>query len=149
MEATLQALAKILWQAVPTFLLVIFLHFYLKSIFFGPLQNLLERRRAATEGARTSAAESLRAAEAKAAEYEMQIEAARTEMYREQEEVRNRFRDRQALQVSEARGKAGEAVKQAKAEIATQTASAKATLAEDSQVLAAQIVNAILERRPV
>ena len=48
----LQALGGILLRAVPTFLLVILLHFYLKSIFFKPLENVLRKRYDATEGAR-------------------------------------------------------------------------------------------------
>ena len=149
MEATLHALAQILWQAVPTFFLVIFLHFFLKSVFFGPLQEILERRRAATLGAREEAAESLRRAEAKAAEYQTQIEAARTEVYREQEELRTRWRDEQAAKVAAARTRAGEMVKQAKIELAAQAASAKSTLSQDSERLADEIVESILQRRPV
>jgi len=55
MEATLQALGQILLRAVPTFLLVIFLNFYLKNIFFKPLRNVLRQRYEASEGARKRA----------------------------------------------------------------------------------------------
>ena len=48
----LHALGGILLRAVPTFLLIILLHFYLKSIFFKPLERVLEARSEATEGAR-------------------------------------------------------------------------------------------------
>ena len=44
MEATLRALSGILLHAIPTFLLVIFLHFYLKYMFFKPLGKVLQAR---------------------------------------------------------------------------------------------------------
>ena len=50
MEETLRALGGILLKAVPTFILVILLHFYLKFIFFKPLQRVLRLRYEATEG---------------------------------------------------------------------------------------------------
>jgi len=56
---------------VPTFLLVIFLHFYLKSMFFNPLEKVLKQRYEATEGSRKLAAESLERAAAKTADYEI------------------------------------------------------------------------------
>ena len=56
MDAMLHALGGILLRAVPTFLLVILLHFYLKSIFFKPLEKVLHKRYEATEGARKLAA---------------------------------------------------------------------------------------------
>jgi F-type H+-transporting ATPase subunit b len=48
MEATLHALSGILLRAVPTFLIVIFLHFYLKYMFFKPLDKVLQARYEAT-----------------------------------------------------------------------------------------------------
>src|SRR6516225_3605397 len=68
MEATLQALGQILLRAVPTFLLVIFLNFYLKNIFFKPLRNVLRQRYEASEGDRKLAEQSLERAAAKAAD---------------------------------------------------------------------------------
>ena len=41
MDATLLALGGILLKAVPTFLLVILLNFYLKAMFFKPLEKVL------------------------------------------------------------------------------------------------------------
>ena len=56
MEATLHALSGILLRAIPTFLIVVFLHFYLKYMFFKPLGKVLQARYEATEGARLAAA---------------------------------------------------------------------------------------------
>ncbi len=64
----LHALGGILLRAVPTFLLVILLHFYLKSMFFKPLEKVLSERFQATEGARQAAEKSLAEAAEKAVE---------------------------------------------------------------------------------
>ena len=72
MDSILRDLGGILLRAVPTFLLVIFLHFYLKSVFFGPIQRILQKRYEATEGARKLADESLARAAQKTAEYTRQ-----------------------------------------------------------------------------
>src|SRR4051812_3696492 len=103
MDATLHQLAQILLQGLPTFFLVLFLHFYLKSVFFKPLEKMLHERKEATEGARKQAADSLARAEAKAAAYEESIRAARSEIYQEQEALRRKWRDEQTAQLSDAR----------------------------------------------
>ena len=77
MEATLHALGGILLRAVPTFLLVLLLNFYLKSAFFKPLQKIFDERYRVTEGARKLAEQSMERAAAKAAEYEAAMRAAR------------------------------------------------------------------------
>jgi F-type H+-transporting ATPase subunit b len=149
MEATLHALGEILVQAIPTFFLVLLLFLYLRSMFFKPLERVLAERREATEGARKKAAEALDRAQAKAAAYEEKIRAARNDLYREQEEVRLKWRDDQIAQVMAARQSAEAAVKDAKAQISTEADQAKAALAGGSQSLADQITQAILQRRPV
>ena len=118
MEATLHALGEILVQALPTFFLVLLLFIYLRSMFFKPLERVLAERREATEGARKKAAEALDRAKAKAADYEEKIRAARNDLYREQEEIRRKWRDDQSAQVAAARQSAEASVKEAKARMA-------------------------------
>ena len=91
MEATLHALGGILLRAIPTLLLVILLHFYLKAMFFGPLKNVLKQRHEATKGAREAAEASAKRAADKTAEYEAALQRARAEMYKEQEEARRKW----------------------------------------------------------
>ena len=55
----LQALGGTLLNAVPTFILVVLLHFYLKSLFFKPLGKVLHERYEATAGARLAAEKSM------------------------------------------------------------------------------------------
>jgi F-type H+-transporting ATPase subunit b len=144
MDAMLQALGGILLKAVPTFLLVVLLHFYLKGVLFKPLQKVLRRRYEATEGARKLAAESLERAAAKTAEYQAAVRAARTKIYQAQEQSHKRLQEGELAELTEARRRAEEAVAKAKAEISSDVEAAKAGLARDSELLANQITESIL-----
>src|SRR3954452_6008069 len=81
MDAMLHALGGILLRAVPTFLLVVLLHFYLKSMFFKPLKKVLDQRYEATEGARKLAEQAMQEASARTAQYEAAVRAAKAEIY--------------------------------------------------------------------
>jgi F-type H+-transporting ATPase subunit b len=146
MAETLHALSGILVRAVPTFLLVFFLHFYLKYMFFRPLDKVLHARYEATEGARLRAAESLKRAAAKTAEYEAAIRAARAEVYRTQEQLHRRLQEEHAAQIHAAREQAEAAVRDAKAQLAAEVEQAKTDLAAQSDALASQIADVILHR---
>ena len=91
MQETLQALGGILLKAIPTIILLIVLHFYLKAVLFGPLDRVLKERRKLTEGARELAEASLAAATRKADEYEAKLREARAAVYKQQEEIRKRW----------------------------------------------------------
>jgi F-type H+-transporting ATPase subunit b len=144
MDAMLQALGGILLKAVPTFLLVVLLHFYLKGVLFKPLQKVLRRRYEATEGARKLAAESLERASAKTTEYQAAMRAARTEIYQAQEQAHKRLQEGELAELALARRRAEEGVAKAKAELSNDVEAAKAGLARDSEVLANQITESIL-----
>ena len=146
MDATLHALGGILLKAVPTFLLVILLHFYLKGVFFNPLRKVLRQRYEATEGARKLAAESLERAAAKTAEYQAAMRAARAEIYQAQEQAHKRLQEGEFAELAAARKRAGAAVREAKTLLARDVEAAKASLAPDSELLANQIVESILRR---
>jgi F-type H+-transporting ATPase subunit b len=147
MDAILADLGSLLVRALPTFFLLLVLHFYLKCIFFRPLDRVLEARRQATEGARTAAQASLAAADRKGADYEAAIRAARGEIYREQEETRRQWRDEQSAAAEQSRRSAAETIKDARAQIAEEAAQAKLSLASESERLASQIAAAILPGR--
>ena len=146
MEATLHALGGILLKAVPTFLLIVLLHFYLKGIFFKPLQKVLRQRYEATEGARKLAAESLERAAAKTAEYQAAMRAARGEIYQAQEQLHKRLQDGEFAELTAARRRAQAAVEEAKTQLSSDVEAAKAGLARDSELLANQIAESILRR---
>jgi len=146
MESTLRALGGILLRAVPTFLLVVVLHFYLKFVFFKPLGKVMRTRYEATEGARKLAEQSLERAAEKTAQYEAAIRAAKAEIYQSQEQLHKQLQQREAAEVLTARQRADAAIQEAKGGLAADVAAAKATLAADSDALADQIVESILRR---
>lgn len=145
MDATLNALGQLLVQALPTFFLVLLLHFYLKSVFFKPLERVLAERREATEGAKEKAAGALARANAKAAEYEEQIRAARADLYREQEEQRRLWRDEQSARIAEARQQAEKALADAKSQLAAQADELRGQLGAETEALAQRITEAVLQ----
>jgi F-type H+-transporting ATPase subunit b len=146
MDVILHQLGQLLLKAVPTFILVVLLDFYLRRMFFKPLEKVLHQRYEATEGARKAAEESLTRAAAKAAEYEAALRAARAEVYQSQEQLYKQLQERETAQLAEARKRAEAALKAAKADLAADMEAAKASLQRDSEVLADQIANSILRR---
>lgn len=142
----LQALGGILLHAIPTFLMVVFLHFYLKSVFFKPLEKVLHQRYEATEGARKLAQQSLEQAAAKTAQYEEALRAAKGEIYHAQEQLHKQIQEREGAAIAQARAAADAAVKTAKAELAAEMVALKNQLAAQSDALATQIEESILGR---
>jgi F-type H+-transporting ATPase subunit b len=147
MEQTLQALSGILLKAIPSALLLIILHFYLKAMLFKPLQKVLKQREGLTAGARKAADESLAAAERKAQDYEAKFRDARSEVYRQQEETRKAWLDDQAKQIAAAHDRSTEAMSAADKKLTEEMAAAKQSLVDTSAALADSIANTILARR--
>jgi F-type H+-transporting ATPase subunit b len=144
MDDTLRALGGILLKAVPTFLLVVLLHFYLKKIFFQPMEKILRRRYEATEGARKLAEQSMARAAAKTAEYEAALRAARSEVYQAQERIYKRLQEDQAAQLTAARQSAEALVRDARAQLSRDLEEARLYVARDSEMLAGEIAESIL-----
>jgi len=144
----LHDLGGILLKAIPTAVLLLVLYFYLKAMLFGPLDRILKQRHELTEGARHAAEQSLEAAERKTQEFEAKLREARTQVYKEQEEIRRKLLEEQASQLARIRANSEAGVKDAKQSLAAQSAAARETLAASSAALADQIVAAVLTRRP-
>jgi F-type H+-transporting ATPase subunit b len=149
MEATLQALGGILLRAIPTVVLLLIVHFYLKWMFFRPLREVLAKRRAATQGMRESAEALLAKADEQTKSIEAKLRAVREEIYQEQEESRRSWVSEQTQRLEEARRQARELVHQSKLELENETAAAKRDLAATADSLADQIARSLLERRRV
>jgi F-type H+-transporting ATPase subunit b len=147
MEETLRALGEILLKAVPTFVLVFLLYLYLSRMFFRPLEEVLQKRYAATEGARKLADESLAKVAAKTAEYEAAIRAARGEVYNELGQLRRQLQTDHAAAIEKARHEAEAQISAAKAELQQEVSRLKQQLAGESDALATQIAESILGRR--
>jgi F-type H+-transporting ATPase subunit b len=145
METMLHDVGQVALRAIPTIILFIFLYFYLKSMLFKPLQEVLGRRREATDGARKRAQEALHRAETKVTEYEAALRKARGEIFTEQENQRKQWRDEQAALVAAAREQAMAKIKEGRLQIAADAANAQKGLNQQAESLADQIVAQVLK----
>ena len=143
----LHDLGQLLLHALPTFLLVVVLNFYLKYMFFKPLEKVLQQRYDATEGARKLAAEALERAAAKTAQYEAALRAARSEIYQAQEQAHRQLADRQDAELLASRQRADQLVRDAQRQLAQDAEILKQELAAESDALANQIADSILRGR--
>jgi F0F1-type ATP synthase membrane subunit b/b' len=145
MDATLHDLGRLLLKAMPTVVLLLIVHLYLKRMFFGPMREVLARRSEATEGARKSAEALLAKASEKAAALEAALRKAREEIYQEQEELRRGWIGEQNARLEEARRSSRDLIHQAKQQLDTEAAAAKRDLAATTAALADQIAQSLLE----
>ncbi len=147
MEATLQALGGLLLKAVPTLLLLVLVHFYLKWVFFRPMGDVLARRRASTEGLRQASEATLKKASELAATVESQLRQAREQIYQEQDEARRRWTSEQAARLEEARHQARQLIHKSKLQLEAETDAVKRELGATTDALAEQIAQALLKKK--
>ncbi len=146
MDEMLAALGRLMLQAVPTFLLVVVLTFYLKYMYYKPLEKVLQQRYDSTEGARKRAAEALERAAAKTAQYKAALRAARGEVYQAQEQAHRQLSEHHAAELLAARQRAEQLVREAQRQLAQDGEVLKQELAAGSDSLAGQIADSILRR---
>jgi len=147
MDSTLQQLGGILLKAIPTVVLLLIVHLYLKWMFFRPLEKVLAERKQATAGTRERADQLLAKAGETQAAIEGALRKAREEIYQEQEEARRRWASEQSAHLEQARHSAHELIHQAKTELDTEITAAKRELAATTDSLAEQIARTLLERK--
>lgn len=149
MDKILHDLADILLKAIPTVIILVILHQFLKLVLFAPLEEMLRKRHQMTNGAREAARTSLVNAERKTAEYEAKLRDAKSVVYKEQEDTRRKWLSDQADQLAQAKVGVIARVATAKQEIASEASSAKATLERTTDILADQIATSLLSGRRV
>ena len=137
-------LGELVITSLPTLFLFFFLYFYLRRFFFSRIERVLDERRQATSGTRQAASQSLKRAEAKAAEYEEKLRAARSEIYKEQEAQRQQWRSEQSAALETARRHTDALLKDARTSLEAKAAEAKAALGTESEALAERIAQTIL-----
>jgi F-type H+-transporting ATPase subunit b len=147
MEQTLHALGQLLLKAIPTFIILVILHFYLKWTFFNPLERRLRERWDANEGARKRARENLDKSARMAEAYEAAIRAARNGIYGEHEEHRKKWKQEQSAAIEEARREAEVLMEEASRSITSEAEAARLGLQAETDRIAEQIATTILERR--
>jgi F-type H+-transporting ATPase subunit b len=146
MDATLQALAALLFQSIPTIVFFIFLAVYLKYMFFKPMEKLLEQRRKETEGVRDIAKRAFEEADKKTSEFERAIQLARIEIAKENEVLRRRWLEEQAQIVADAREDAAKHLERAKIRTAHEIEQAKSDMDTSIDSLSTQIVETLVRR---
>jgi F0F1-type ATP synthase membrane subunit b/b' len=142
---TLVALQAILIKSLPTFFLVWLLYWYTQRVFLTPLQKTLQQRQDSTEGLRKAAEERITLAEKRAAEYQEAFRSHAADIYRQQEQVRQRAMEKRAEMLRQARQRADDHIARARQEIRQESEQAKSDLQPESDYLAQQIARAILE----
>lgn len=147
MDALIRQLGGLLLTAIPTIILFIFVHFYLKYMFFRPLRKVLAERREATEGALQAAQKGLEQAAEKATMYDLALKEARTEMYREQEETRRTWLEQQTGRIEETRQKTRATIQEASHKLSAEVADAQKDLTSRSQMLGMQIAETVAAGR--
>jgi F-type H+-transporting ATPase subunit b len=145
--AIFQALLPILLRAVPTFLIFIALHWYLKLVLLQPLERVLEERRRRTTGAVEASQAAVAQAAVKMAEYERSLYEARAAIYAEQEANRRQLVADQADALLQAKAEAAKLVAAACAGIRAEAESARTELDAQSNLLAGRLADVVLAGR--
>jgi len=141
-------LGELFLEAVPTVVIVFLFYLFLSWSFFGPIQKVLNERKARLEGARREAeAFRARAAERQRADQDA-LRQARAAVFSEQEAARRVILDERSAAIQQARNRANDEVQAAKRRIAAEIEAARAELEASGNALAEQIVQAVLENRP-
>jgi F-type H+-transporting ATPase subunit b len=145
MDQTLKQVGELLLGAVPTVIFVMLLMFFYRVLVHQPLARVLEERHRRTAGAVAQARADIAAAEARTAEYESKLRAARSAMFRGQEERRQAaLKAREAVLV-EARTRAQQQVAAAKATLEQEKTAARGQLQGEVERLAAEIIRAVMQ----
>lgn len=148
MEQIFHALQGIIVRALPTFFLVILLHWFLKKVLFQPLDRVLEERRRRTEGVLESCQAAMERARARIKEYEDSLRQAQAEIFDQQEAERKRMAAGRAALLAEARQQARQRVDAARAEIQAEADRARQSLREEAARLAEAVTESLLAGRP-
>ena len=126
---------------------VILLALILARLFFRPLLGAIRQREGAVASAKAladqAAAEARRATE----EFDRQTSAARSEVYKQMDDMRRAAMEDRAALVDVARKEADAALVQARADLARDVDTARARLDTDAEALAAEAASRILGRR--
>lgn len=145
MDETLHELGRLLLGSVPTVILLACVYGMYTVVVHRPLQQVLEKRRAATEGAIEKSRADVAAADARTSEYEQRLREARAAVFRAQEARRQTALDWRMKAVQQAREKARTEVAVAKQTIEADRTAAERTLQAEAETLAQEIIRRVLQ----
>jgi F-type H+-transporting ATPase subunit b len=144
LDLILHQLADLFLRSIPTAVLFLLLLGAYRLLVHAPLLKVLAERRERTTGAMARAEAAIRAADARAQEYEARLRAARAEIFRARElrmQALQRERDRV---LEEARHTAHERVQAERARLEAEAAEARQALDARADALAAEILRVII-----
>jgi F-type H+-transporting ATPase subunit b len=144
-SALLNAIGELLLNAVPTVIIFLILVAGYNRLVYRPMMKVLEERRVKTEGAVARAQADIAAAEAKSADYEQRLREARASVFKQMENRRKQHMEARAAVIAAAKTAASQKVQAAKADIEKEAEQAKAALGTQSEALAQEIIQAVLQ----
>jgi F-type H+-transporting ATPase subunit b len=144
MQDILQQVVELFIGAIPTALLFIVLVISYQFLIQGPLTEVLQKRRALTDGAMEDARKAIADAEAKTAEYAERLRQSRAEAYKVREQRVKQWNAERDAALDTARKAAQEKVRQAKAALDAEAATARNAIQGSIADLAGQAVRAVL-----
>ena len=125
---------------------VVLLAVVLDRVLFKPLLRVMREREAAITSAMALAESAAARAQAASAEFDANVTAARTELYRQMDERRKAAEGYRNELVAQTRAEVGAQLASAKAELDAQAAKARATLEAEADELGREIATKVLGR---
>jgi F-type H+-transporting ATPase subunit b len=141
----LRQLGELFLESIPTVILFLLFYWFLRATFFKPLQSVLDERNARINKARADAEAIVAAAKEKSDTYQEALRKARAGVFAEQESVRQAALEERARLLRAARHAEQEVVRKEKERIAREFETTRAQLESQSDLMAARIVQMILE----
>jgi len=145
MDETLRQLGELLLSSIPAIFGLLIVWTAYRLIVYTPLQKVLSERQARTEGAIQQAQAEIASAEERTAEYERRVREARAQIYAAQEANSRRIQRQRESILEEARQQADATVKTARAALEKDVLSAKASLQQQAETLAQQVIESVLK----
>lgn len=144
MPSVAQRLGTLLLDSVPTIILFVLLHYYLRSVLYRPLQRVLGERSSLIEGKLAKAHQVTAAAEQKLAGYEEAVRQQRLQNYRHLEAQRQQALQEGQTALATARQESAKSMVEARQQLAAETTAARRHLEGASDALATQILEQVL-----
>ncbi len=120
--------------------------YLLNTLIFQPILKVIEARSKAVSDARDLAQSAAERATAANTEYSQQLNAARTEVYRQMDEKRRTALEQRAALLGETRATVERELSEATNRVQRQAADARATLDREADTMAGAIVSRVLGR---
>jgi len=143
----LHSLGQLFLGSVPTIIIVLLFYFFLRSVFFTPMQRAMAEREARIDGARAEAAVVEAEAKHEMESYHDALRQARAAILTEQEAVRSEALENRAKLLKAMRARVQEEVLAATKRLEAESQAALAQVEREAPTLAGDIVRVILEKR--